>query len=276
LERKFRRLRTVESQTAWRQHFDSQRQLYQRKFTSFWLGTVNSCERNPRALWRAVESLLQPPPQRSSDKLSAEQFARFFRKKVESIRLSTATADPPVIATRHVTTFSCFEPTTVTEVVKLLKTTTAKSCELDPFPTWLLKHLASVITPTICYLCNLSMKNGVFPARLKQARVHPLLKKPTLDPDDVSSYRPSSNLPYISKFIERVVVSRLSHHMSTFNLLPAQQLAYRSFHRNCPTVRPQRPCLCHRQWQNVTACTIGSQCGFRHRRSPGTAVGTRY
>jgi len=52
----------------------------------------------------------------------------------------------------------------------------------------------------------------------------------TLDPDDVSSYRPISNLPYISKFIERVVVSRLSHHMSTFNLLPAQQSAYRSFH----------------------------------------------
>ena len=52
----------------------------------------------------------------------------------------------------------------------------------------------------------------------------------TLDPDDVSSYRSISNLPYISKFIERVVVSRLSQHMSTFNLLPAQQSAYRSFH----------------------------------------------
>ena len=90
--------------------------------------------------------------------------------------------------------------------------------------------LASVIAPTICHLCNLSMKNGVFPAQLKQARVQPLLKKSTLDPDDVSSYRPISNLPYISKFIERVVVSRLSHHMSTFNLLPAQQSAYRSFH----------------------------------------------
>ena len=34
----------------------------------------------------------------------------------------------------------------------------------------------------------------------------------------------------ISKFIERVVVSRLSHHMSTFNLLPDQQSAYPSFH----------------------------------------------
>ena len=114
--------------------------------------------------------------------------------------------------------------------MRLLKTTPAKSCELDSVPTWLLKHLASVIAPTICHLCNLSMKNGVFPAQLKQARVQPLLKKSTLDPDDVSSYRPISNLPYISKFIERVVVSRLSHHLSTFNLLPDQQSAYPSFH----------------------------------------------
>ena len=78
--------------------------------------------------------------------------------------------------------------------MRLLKTTPAKSCELDPVPTWLLKHLASVIASTVCHLCNLSMKNGVFPAQLKQARV--LLKKSCLDPDDVSSYRPISNLPY--------------------------------------------------------------------------------
>ena len=115
---------------------------------------------------------------------------------------------------------------------KCTKHTPAKSCELDPVPTWLLKHLASVIAPTVCHLCNLSTKNGVFPAQLKQARVQPLLKKSTLDPNDVSSYRPISNLPYISKFIERVVVSRLSHHTSrsTFNLLPAQKSAYWSFH----------------------------------------------
>ena len=103
-------------------------------------------------------------------------------------------------------------------------------------------------------------------------------KKSTLHPDDVSSpYRPISNLPYISKFIERVVVSRLSYHTSTFNLLPAQQSAYRSFHstETAPLVHRQRPRLCHRQWKNFTICTIRSQCGFRQRRSPDTAVGIR-
>jgi len=74
------------------------------------------------------------------------------------------------------------------------------------------------------------LEHGVFPTQLKQARVLPLLKKPTLDPDEACSYRPISNLSYLSKLIERVVVSRFAEHSSTYNLLPLQQSAYRPFH----------------------------------------------
>ena len=51
-----------------------------------------------------------------------------------------------------------------------------------------------------------------------------------MDPDICSSYRPISNLSFISKLIERVVVKRFSAHVSEFNLFPYQQSAYRSFH----------------------------------------------
>ena len=74
------------------------------------------------------------------------------------------------------------------------------------------------------------MKLGVFPVALKQAYVIPLLKKPNLDPDIANSYRPISNLSYLSKLIERVAASRFKSHISTHNLLPVQQSAYRSFH----------------------------------------------
>jgi len=159
--------------------------------------------------------LLQSPSQCTSEKLTADHFARFFRGKVDSIRTSTTSADPPTIATRQVPPLGCFKPATVTEIASLLKKAPAKSCELDPIPTWLLKDLAPLIAPTICCLCNLSMDSSVVPAQLKQARVLPLLKKPTLVPDDASSYRPISNLPYLSK---RVVVSRFSEYstISTF------------------------------------------------------------
>ena len=81
----------------------------------------------------------------------------------------------------------------------------AKSCELDPVPTWLLKHTTPPIAPVICHLCNLSTESDVFRVQLKRACVLPLLKKSTLDPDDASSYRPVSNLLHHSKLIERAV-----------------------------------------------------------------------
>ena len=97
-------------------------------------------------------------------------------------------------------------------------------------PTWLLKRLSADIVPVICRLCNLSIQTGIVPSSLKHARVQPLLKKPTLDPDTCCSYRPISNLSYISKLIERVVVKRFRAHVSDHSLFPVQQSAYRAFH----------------------------------------------
>ena len=119
--------------------------------------------------------LLQPPSQRTSEKLSADQFAKYFRDKIDDIQSSTASADPLVLVTRQVSPLSSFRPATVSQLVKLLKDMPAKSCELDPVPTWLLKQISPYIAPTICQLCNLSLERGVFPTQLKQARVLHLL-----------------------------------------------------------------------------------------------------
>ena len=40
-----------------------------------------------------------------------------------------------------------------------------------------------------------------------------LLKKPTMDKDEMSSYRPISNLTTVSKVIERLVLERLRPHL---------------------------------------------------------------
>ena len=51
--------------------------------------------------------------------------------------------------------------------------------------------------------------SGQFQPTLKESVISPLLKKPTLDKEELSNYRPISNLSLISKIIERVVKSRL-------------------------------------------------------------------
>ncbi len=47
------------------------------------------------------------------------------------------------------------------------------------------------------------------PKTLKMAVIKPLIKKPQLDPKDLANYRPISNLPFLSKILEKVVSSQL-------------------------------------------------------------------
>ena len=64
----------------------------------------------------------------------------------------------------------------------------------------------------------------------KAAYITPLLKKPDLDPDDVRSYRPISNLSVLSKLLERLVARQLLDYLTTSRLLPDLQSAYRANH----------------------------------------------
>ena len=67
-----------------------------------------------------------------------------------------------------------------------------------------------MLCTNITNIVNLSLSSGNFHHTLKESVISPLLKKPILDKDELSNYRPISNLSLISKIIERVVKSRLS------------------------------------------------------------------
>ena len=145
-ERRKKVLRTADARAAWRQQLDAQRQLYQSKFTTFWLSTVKNCQQNPRALWRTVNTILHPRRQHATTKLTATDFA-----KMANIRAATASAKLPVINPRPSKSFSQFQPATVEEIIHLINTMPAMSCSLDPIPTWLLNRLTpQTLLFTVC------------------------------------------------------------------------------------------------------------------------------
>jgi len=74
------------------------------------------------------------------------------------------------------------------------------------------------------------LAEGVFPDTIKHAIIRPRLKKPTLDPAEVSSYHPISNLSFISKTIERVVAALFSEHVDAEHLLLFRQSVYQAHH----------------------------------------------
>src|SRR5207247_3041457 len=104
------------------------------------------------------------------------------------------------------------------------------TCSLDTIPTFLLKScLDSLITP-ITNIINLSFLEGSFPTSFKDALVYPLLKKHNLPHEDLSSYRPISNLNFLSKILECIILFRMNAHFQTFPSLCPLQSAYRKFH----------------------------------------------
>ena len=52
---------------------------------------------------------------------------------------------------------------------------------------------------------NMSLLSGYVPQSFKVAVIKPLLKKHNLDPEVLGNYRPMSNLPFLSKILEKAV-----------------------------------------------------------------------
>ena len=107
---------------------------------------------------------------------------------------------------------------------------TNKQSDSDPNFTWILKECVSVLVSTITNIVNFSLTSGQFHPILKESVISPLLKKPTLDKDELSNYHPISNFSVISKIIECVVKSHLIDHLTSSKLLSPHQSAYRKHH----------------------------------------------
>jgi len=79
-------------------------------------------------------------------------------------------------------------------------------------------------------MCNASLREGVLPTSQKAAIITPIVKKSDLDPGEPQSYRPISNLTFMSKVIERIVAEQLRAHLTECDLMPPVQSAYRQGH----------------------------------------------
>ena len=105
-----------------------------------------------------------------------------------------------------------------------------KSCELDPIPSKLLIECLDSILPSLTDLFNSSLVSGIFPQCFKSALVTPILKKRCLDHNDLNNYRPVSNLCFIAKILEKLVLSQVSAYLNSHNLYNTCQSAYRTGH----------------------------------------------
>ena len=133
-------------------------------------------------------------------------------------------ADSPVVQP-----MDSFRVLNESEVQKLIEATPKKSCTLDPMPTPLVVGCIDILLPVITKVINLSLQTGSFADQWKCALVHPLLKKLGLDLV-FQSFRPVSNLQYISKLAVKAVFSQTHEHMVVNEICPDLQSSYRQHH----------------------------------------------
>jgi hypothetical protein len=99
----------------------------------------------------------------------------------------------------------------------------------------LIKQSREILEPLLLHIFNLTVTSGVFPTRLKNAKIVPLLKKlkPRTEP---RSFRPLNLLPAISKLLERGYSLQLTAYLDRHQLVPAQHHGGRPKHSTTTAV----------------------------------------
>ncbi len=101
---------------------------------------------------------------------------------------------------------------------------------LDHIPSKLLKGVLPEVIDPLLAIINLSLSLGHVPKTFKLAVMKPLIKKPQLDPKDLDNYRPISNLPFLSKILEKVVSSQLYSFLEKNDICEDFQSGFRPYH----------------------------------------------
>ena len=115
------------------------------------------------------------------------------------------------------------------EILKIIKKLKPKtSCGYDDISSKLLKMISPSICPILTVIINQSLTTGIFPEKLKIAKVIPLYKKGNEHLFD--NYRPISLLPCVSKVIEKVVFKQIYAYFVDHKLIYDSQYGFRQLH----------------------------------------------
>ena len=163
-----------------------------------------------------------------------EVFNDFFIGKIQSIRdelqenaVNHSTQSQHLTLAHDEFNMMHVSCSTVENTIQSLST---KTCSLNQLPTYVIKNYVDLLSPMITNIGSQSLMTGEFPPPLKLLHVRPRLKKDNRDQEILKNYRPVSNIPFLSKVIEKVVATQTYNNLEAYNLMPTMLSAYRKHH----------------------------------------------
>ncbi|CAB3986429.1 Hypothetical predicted protein [Paramuricea clavata] len=242
LERKWHKTRTNADWNRYKQQCYAVNKLIDSSKSAYSTDLINNGSSDQKTLFKTVSNLLHTNTiiryPSSPDPMSlANSFSDFFTQKIVKIRgdienelLSKNIENPIPDADSCPYEFHTFREVGKDEVLHLIQRIATKSCSLDPLPVVMLNHCFKDILPVVARIINLSLESGTMPDSLKIAVVQPLLKKYNLSYEEFCSFRPISNLKFVSKFIEKAVAVQLTDYLTENHLHEKFQSAYKPCH----------------------------------------------
>ena len=234
-ERLWRRLKTDEARKNYKDARNKENRLIIRRKREYYREKATEAGSDMNKLYKILDNLTGNRreiklPEGIPDLTLADNFLEFFYNKTKNIVdnfRNTDIINEPNFENQVVklTKFIETDINTVKSIVKRVKIT---HCGNDPIPVRELMKSNNVDGLIEIYvdIINCSIANKVFPWSEKKAIVKPIVKG-KLDTQSLSSFRPVSNLTFLSKIIENVILDQLTDHLNAVQALPDCQSAYR-------------------------------------------------
>lgn len=210
-----------------------------------YLAGLSATEANGYSLWKATKKLKQlqksiPPIRKNDDTWArdnnekayafADHLAKVFEPfpsqlTAEEERQTHQILEAPFQMDFPIKTFK------VNEVKKIIMkhTHTKKAPGYDLITGKILQELPECGFYFITIISNSILRLGYVPSQWKVAEIK-MIQKPGKPAEEVSSYRPISLLPVVSKIFEKLLLQRLLPILEAKNMIPKHQFGFRQKH----------------------------------------------
>ncbi|KAL5257828.1 hypothetical protein ACHWQZ_G012685 [Mnemiopsis leidyi] len=249
-ERDHKRLNTESSKIAYKKAYKHADAVINTTRTAYYRDKLEANSHDKKETFNIINKLMDRDvskdlrPNSKPDDTLCEEMKEYFKEKVDMIysdieieannvnipNLDDVANAPPFTGDKWCK-FKKVDEETLKDVLSELN---KKECRSDPIPVKLLIQCIEEVKTIILFIVNESLGQGVFPSDAKSALVRPAIKDAKGDVNDFKNYRPISNLPFLSKILEKCVHKQLNIHLEDNNLHADRQSGYRA-NRSCET-----------------------------------------
>ena len=208
---------------------------------NYYADSLYKCKKNPKKTWDTyreilglkgahdkITEILKDGAIVSDDKEIAEEFNAYFTNVGKNISdsITKINIDPlsyiPMQDNLNELKFDKIGPILICDIVKAMDSKT--SVDIDGISINLLKFILNSVSVPLAHIFDLSLKNGIFPNKLKSSRVVPVFKSG--DRKICDNYRPISLVSSIAKILEKIVALKLTNHLEINKLFYPYQFGF--------------------------------------------------